>query len=95
MAGRRGSVGRSAASKPSEAQGHGRWRDGRGGEKRKDEPFFSLTSGVVGNFFQLHRDLELVEYPLRYSIKTMELGPAPPFFWSRSAVELLELGVFG
>jgi hypothetical protein len=85
MAGRRGS----AASKPSgggfvleaggEAQGHGRWRDGRGGEKRKDEPFFSLTS-VVGNFFQLHKDLELVEYLLSYSMKTTELGPAPPFF---------------
>jgi hypothetical protein len=28
-------------------------------------------------------------------MKTMELGLAPPFFWSRSTVELLELGVFG
>jgi hypothetical protein len=28
-------------------------------------------------------------------MKTMELGSAPPFFWSRSTVELLELGVFG
>jgi hypothetical protein len=28
-------------------------------------------------------------------MKTMELGPAPPFFWSRFTVELLELGVFG
>jgi hypothetical protein len=27
--------------------------------------------------------------------KTMELGVAPPFFLSRSAVDLLELGVFG
>jgi hypothetical protein len=67
----------------------------RGREKRNSEPFFPLTSGVVGNFFQLHKDLELVEYPLRHSIKTMELGPTPPFFWSGSAVELLELGVFG
>jgi hypothetical protein len=25
----------------------------------------------------------------------MELGPAPPFFWSRSTVELFELVVFG
>jgi hypothetical protein len=28
-------------------------------------------------------------------MKTMELGSAPPFFWSRSTVELLELGVIG
>jgi hypothetical protein len=41
------------------------------------------------------RKLDLVEYLLRYSKKTMELGSAPPFFWSRSTVELLELGVFG
>jgi hypothetical protein len=33
--------------------------------------------------------------PLRYSTKTMELGSAPPHFFSRSAVELQELGVFG
>jgi hypothetical protein len=39
--------------------------------------------------------LDLVEYLLSYSMKTMELGPAPPFFWSRSTVELLELVVFG
>jgi hypothetical protein len=39
--------------------------------------------------------LDLVEYLLSYSMKTAELGPAPPFFWSRSTVELLELVVFG
>jgi hypothetical protein len=50
---------------------------------------------VVGNFFQLHKGLELVEYLLSYSMKTTELGLAPPFFWSRSTVELLELVVFG
>jgi hypothetical protein len=50
------------------------------GAPSEDEPFFSLTSGVVGNFFQLHKDLELVEYLLSYSMKTTELEPAPPFF---------------
>jgi hypothetical protein len=39
--------------------------------------------------------LELVEYLLSYSMKATELGPALPFFWSRSTVELLELVVFG
>jgi hypothetical protein len=39
--------------------------------------------------------LDLVEYLLSYSMKTMELGPTPPFFWSRSTVGLLELVVFG
>jgi hypothetical protein len=37
----------------------------------------------------------LVEYLLRQSMKIMELGAVPPFFWSRSTVELLELVVFG
>jgi hypothetical protein len=39
--------------------------------------------------------LDLVEYLLSYSMKTTELGPAPPFFLRRSTVELLELVVFG
>jgi hypothetical protein len=30
----------------------------------------------------------------RYSTKYVDLGSAPPFFWSRSMVELLELGMF-
>jgi hypothetical protein len=68
---------------------------GAGEKKERTNRFFSLTSGVVGNFFQLHKDLELVEYLLSYSMKTTELGLAPPFFWSRSTVELLELVVFG
>jgi hypothetical protein len=45
-----------------------------GEEKRNNKPFFSLTSGMVGNFFQLHKYLELVEYPLRYSKKTAGVG---------------------
>jgi hypothetical protein len=53
---------------------------GAGEKKERTNRFFSLTSGVVGNFFQLHKDLELVEYLLSYSMKTTELGPAPPFF---------------
>jgi hypothetical protein len=65
------------------------------GRKKKGQTVFSLTSGVVGNFFQLHKGLELVEYLLSYSMKTTELGPASPFFWSRSTVEPLELVVFG
>jgi hypothetical protein len=53
---------------------------GAGEKKERTNRFFSLTSGVVGNFFQLHKDLELVEYLLSYSMKTTELGLAPPFF---------------
>jgi hypothetical protein len=34
-----------------------------GERKKKHRTVFSLTNGVVGNFFQLHKDLELVEYP--------------------------------
>jgi hypothetical protein len=45
---------------------------------------------VVGNFHQLKK---LVEHPLRYSTKMIDLGLAPLFF-SRFTVELLELGVF-
>jgi hypothetical protein len=37
--------------------------------------------------------LDLVEYLLSYSMKTMELGPAPPFFGADP--ELLELILFG
>jgi hypothetical protein len=40
-----------------------------GERKKKHRTVFSLTSGVVGNFFQLHKDL----------------GPTPPFFGADAA----------
>jgi hypothetical protein len=50
---------------------------------------------MVGNFFQLHKDLELVEYPLRYSTKTAGAGcvwlktfGVELVFWMWSCVEL-------
>jgi hypothetical protein len=64
--------------------------DGKGTKR----VIFHLPVSLVGNLPSTLGNLDLVKYLLRHSIKTMELGPAPPFF-SRSTVELLELGVFG
>jgi hypothetical protein len=65
------------------------WYDSGSPRQRKKEAtgrkmyrtcHFPLTSGSGGKFLPTPQNLELAEHPLRYSTKTMELGPGPPFF---------------
>jgi hypothetical protein len=66
---------------------------GRGvaAQKEKNEPFFPTNQWQWWVIFPNFTKSNIVEHPMRYSTKSMDLGAAPPFFWSRSTVELLEL----